>query len=201
MTPSRSLQFALLPRAPVWLILLLLLAAIGVGVYAYFTTPLPLGLSAIIRTPGGEASFTPTPVPTSVAAIARTAAGQPLILGASSVTVQAVQHSQDLTANNRGGPAGSFTVLEIVLHNAGSQPLAPQLADFRLVDDVGRVYAADMEGTRAVNTSLRRRVISETTVPPSGTLDTLLAFETPPDASGLALRVSLGYGELELPAR
>jgi hypothetical protein len=30
-------------------------------------------------------------------------------------------------------------------------------------------------------------------------MDTLLAFETPPDVNALTLRVSLGYGELELP--
>ena len=41
-------------RAPLWLIFLLILAIIFISVYAYFTTPLPLGLSSVIRTPGGN---------------------------------------------------------------------------------------------------------------------------------------------------
>jgi len=40
-------------RALLWLILLIVLAIIGLGVYGYFTTPLPLGLGAVIKTPGG----------------------------------------------------------------------------------------------------------------------------------------------------
>ena len=36
-------------RAPLWLILLIVLAIVGLGVYGYFTTPLPLGLSSVIR--------------------------------------------------------------------------------------------------------------------------------------------------------
>jgi hypothetical protein len=36
-------------------------------------------------------------------------------------------------------------------------------------------------------------------VPPSGSLNTLLAFETPVDANALVLRVNLGYGDVELP--
>ena len=43
----------LMVRAPLWLILLLILAIVGLGVYAYFTTPLPFGLSSVIQTPGG----------------------------------------------------------------------------------------------------------------------------------------------------
>ena len=73
------------------------------------------------------------------------------------------------------------------------------MANFRLVDDRGRVYAVDPEATRTVNTTNRRRVIFDSTVPPSGRVDTLLAFETPADATALVLRVSLGYGEVELP--
>jgi len=42
-------------RTPSWLIVLLLLVVVGVGIYGYFTTPLPFGLSSVIRTPGGAA--------------------------------------------------------------------------------------------------------------------------------------------------
>ena len=188
-------------RAPIWLILLLLLAALGVGVYAYFTTPLPYGLSAIIRTPGGE-SFTPaTATPVANAPAGRTAAGQPLVLGATSIQVQSVLRNQDLTAGGRGGPPGSFTVLDLVVQNTGSQPLTAQPADFRLVDERGRVYAVDLEATRDVNATAKRRVLFDASVPPTASLATLLAFETASDAVSLSLRVSLGYGELELPPR
>ena len=126
-------------------------------------------------------------------------AGQPLVLGATNVVVQSVQRNQDLTTGGRSGPVGSFTVVDIELQNSGSEPLTPQMANFRLVDDRGRVYAVDPEATRTVNTTNRRRVIFDSTVPPSGRVDTLLAFETPADATALVLRVSLGYGEVELP--
>jgi len=184
-------------RAPLWLIAVLILAAIGVGVYAYLTTPLPFGLSSVVRTPGGETAITPTP--TAVAAGPRTPAGQALILGATSVTVQSIQRNVDLAANNRGGPAGSFTVLEIVVQNAGTEPLIPRPTDFRLLDDRGRSYAVDTEATRSVNTTGKRRVLFDAGVPPSGSLTTLLAFETPLDANALLLRVSVGYGDVELP--
>jgi len=187
-----------LVRAPLWLIVLLLLAAIGVGVYAYFTTPLPLGLSSVVRTPGGESAF-PTPVPSVAPVGARTPAGQALVLGATSVVVQSVLRNQDLTANNRGGPPGLYTVLDVTIQNAGTMPLMPKPTDFLLQDDRGRIYAIDPEATRAVNSSARRRILFDASVPPTANLQTLLAFETPVDASALTLRVNLGYGDLELP--
>jgi hypothetical protein len=185
-------------RAPLWLILLLVLAIVGLGVYGYFTTPLPFGLSSVIQTPGGGA-LAPATATRSTPAGTRTVAGQPLVLGATSVVIQSVQRNEDLTTGGRGGPSGAFTVVEIELQNGGSEPLTPQPANFRLVDDRGRVYAVDPEATRTVNASSRRRVIFDSTVPPAGRVDTLLAFETPADATALTLRVSLGYGEVELP--
>ena len=188
-------------RAPFWLIGLLLLAAILIGVYAYFTTPLPYGLGAYIKTPGGEnvAVSTPSAPEAAAASNARAAAGQPLVLGAARLMVQSVQRNQDLTANNRGGPPGTFTVVDVVLQNSGTEPLSPQVADFRLLDDRGRTYAIDPEATRSSNAFGRRRNLFEASVPPGGQLSTLLAFETPPDANATSLRVQLGYGEAELP--
>jgi uncharacterized protein DUF4352 len=188
-------------RAPLWLIGLLLLAAIFIGFYAYFTTPLPYGLGEFIKTPGGEAVPAATALPTqsAVAANARAPAGQPLLLGAASVMVQGVQRNQDLTTNNRGGPPGSFTVVDVLLQNSGTQPLAPQTADFRLLDDRGRVYAVDPEATRAMNAFSHRRDLFDATVPPGGQVSTYLAFETPPDSNSGTLRVNLGYGEADLP--
>jgi hypothetical protein len=183
-------------RAPLWLIVLTLLAIIGVGVYAYFTAPLPFGLSSTIRTPGGTAAQ-PTPQ-VGVPAGMRTAAGQPLVLGANRVVVQSVQRNADLSTGGRG-IAGSFTLVQIELQNEGSEPLTPQLADFRLVDDRGRLYAVDLEATRSVNTAAKHRVVFDASVPPGGRAVTLLAFETSADANALTLRVRLGYGEVELP--
>lgn len=185
-------------RAPLWLIGLLLLAAIFVGVYAYFTTPLPYGLGEYIKTPGG-ANFPATPVATvgTVAANARAAVGQPLVLGAASVAVQTVQRNQDLTA--RGGPPGSFTVLDLSLQNAGAQPVTAEPSDFRLVDERGREYAIDPEASRALNAAVRRRNLFDASIPPGGQLATYVAFEVPAEASAVALRVQLGYGEAELP--
>ena len=187
-------------RAPLWLIGLLLLAAIGIGVYAYFTTPLPLGLSSVVRTPGGATvASTPTPTQTAAAAGARAPAGQPLVLGASSVTVRAVQRNQDLTANSRGGPAGNFTVVDLEVENAGTQPLSPRMTDFQLIDDRGRTYAVDPEATRSANTFGHRRDIFDASVAPGIQSATFLAFETAADATALTLRVTVGYGELDLP--
>ena len=185
-------------RAPLWLIVLLVVAIVGLGVYGYFTTPLPFGLSSVIQTPGGAAVAPSSPTRVTQAGT-RTAAGQPLVLGATNVVILSVQRNQDLTVGGRGGPVGSFTVVELELQNGGNEPLTPQMANFRLIDDRGRVYAVDAEATRAVNASNRRRVIFDSSVPPSGRVDTLLAFEIPADANALTLRVSLGYGEVELP--
>jgi hypothetical protein len=180
----------------VWLFALVLLAVVGLGVYGYFTTPLPFGLSSLIRTPGGGiASSAPIGVPAG----ARTAAGQPLVLGSTNVVVQAVQRNQDLSNGGRSGPSGAFTVVQVELQNGGSDPLTPLPTAFRLVDDRGRTYAVDPEATRTVNTSTKHRDVFDATVPPGGRLVTLLAFETAPDANALTMRVSLGYGEVELP--
>src|SRR5215510_14153725 len=185
-------------RTPPWIFLLLFLVIIGVGVYGYFTTPLPFGLSSVIRTPGGSAAPPAASGPASTGA--RTTAGQPLVLGATNVVVQATQRNQDLTPATRGGgPAGSFTVVQIEVQNGGHDPLTPKPENFKLVDDNGRTYAVDPEATRAVNASTRHRNLFEATVPPAARLSTLLAFETPADVGGLTLRVSLGYGEVELP--
>ena len=185
-------------RAPLWLIFLILLAVVGLAVYAYFTTPLPLGLSTVIRTPGGANAPNPAPL-VGVPAGVRTAAGQPLVLGATNVVVQTVQRNQDISSAGRAGPTGSFTLVQIELQNGGSEPLTPQLGDFRLVDDRGRLYAVDLEATRAVNATAKHRVLFDASVPPGGRTMTLLAFETAADANALTLRVRLGYGEVELP--
>jgi hypothetical protein len=185
-------------RAPLWLILLIVLAIVGLGVYGYFTSPLPLGLSSVIRTPGGSNVAAPTGTAVSVPAGARTAAGQPLVLGATNVLVQTVQRNQDLSPGGRG-PAGTFTVVQIELQNSGSEPLSPQPTDFRLVDDRGRAYAIDPEATRSVNVTAKHRYLFDASVPPGGRLTTLLAFETAADAGALTLRVRLGYGDVELP--
>jgi hypothetical protein len=189
-------------RVPFWLIGVLLVAAIFVGIYAYFTTPLPYGLSSVISTPGG-ANQPQRPVPTlsAAAANARASAGQPLLLGAASVLVQSVQRNQDLTANNRGGPPGSFTVVDVVLQNAGAEPLSPEPSNFRLLDERGRAFAIDAEATRSSNSFAHRRNLFDASVPPGGQLSTYLAFETPPDSNASSLRVQLGYGEAELPTQ
>jgi hypothetical protein len=176
---------------------LLVLAIVGIGVYGFFTTPLPFGLSSVIRTPGG-ASVASSSAPVGVPAGTRTAAGQPLVLGATNVVIQGIQRNQDLSAGGRG-PTGAFTLVTLELQNDGSEPLTPQTADFRLVDDRGRLYAIDLEATRAVNASTKHRVLFDTSVPPGGRTATVLAFETAPDANALTLRVRLGYGEVELP--
>ena len=184
-------------RAPPWLIALLILVIVGVGIYGYFTTPLPFGLSAVIRTPGGG-NITPPPGSPPAAAGTRTGVGQPLVLGAATVVIQTTTRNQDVAATSRG-PAGSFTVILLELQNGGTEPLTPKADDFRLVDDRGRRYAVDLEATRAVNATARHRVLFDATVPPSGRVMTLLAFETPADVGALTLRVALGYGEVELP--
>jgi hypothetical protein len=90
-------------------------------------------------------------------------------------------------------------LVQIELQNGGSEPVTPQSADFRLVDDRGRLYAVDLEATRSVNAATKHRMVFDLSVPPGGRLATLLAFETAPDANALTLRVRLGYGEVELP--
>lgn len=187
-------------RAPLWLIALLLLLIVGIGVYAYFTTPLPFGLSSVIRTPGGAgAGRGGASAPAPVAPSARAASGQPLTLGALSVAVQGVTRGQDFTSGGGRGPAGSFTLVLVDLQNDGAEPVVPAAGDFRLVDERGREYAVDVEATRSAAQLVRRRTPFEATVPPSGRLLSVLAFETAPDAGALTLRVQLGYGELELP--
>lgn len=196
-------EFAGLIRAPLWLIGLLIVAAIGVGVYAYFTTPLPYGLGELVRTPGG-ASVPTTTLPTQSAAqgaqAGRAPAGQPLMLGAASVLVTSIAHNQDLTADGRGGPPGSFTLIEVQVTNSGTEPLTPSISDFRLVDDRGRVYAVDAEATQSTNAFNHRRDLFQASVPPGATLDTFLAFETAADANPQTLHVVMGYGDAVLPA-
>jgi len=182
-------------RAPAWLIALLVLVIVGIGVYGYFTTPLPFGLSSVVRTPGGSAAPPGSPPPP---AGARTAVGQPLVLGATNIAVQSTARNQDIAASAKG-PAGLFTVVQLDVQNGGNEPLVPKIEDFRLVDDRGRRYAVDLEATRAVNTAAKRRVLFDSSVPPGGDTVTLLAFETPSDIGALTLRVALGYGEVELP--
>jgi len=183
-------------RTPSWLIVLLLLVIVGVGIYGFFTTPLPFGLSSVIRTPGGANVAPATTAPTPSV---RTSAGQPLVLGALNVVIQAAQRNQDLSANNRGGPPGSFTVVQVELQNSGNEPIAAQPMDFRLMDDRGRTFAVDQEASRAANSAAKHRSLFEATVPPGGRFTTLLAFETPADVGALTLHVALGYGDAELP--
>lgn len=174
-----------------------MLAIIGLGVYAYFTTPLPFGLSSVVHTPGG--ANVPPPSSTGGApAGTRTAAGQPLGLGVVNVVVENVQRNQDLSAAAHG-PPGSFTLVTIQVQNNGNEPLMTVPADFRLVDERGRVYAVDLDATSAASTAARHRVIFDASVPPAGQTVTVLAFETAPDINALTMRVTLGYGELELP--
>jgi hypothetical protein len=187
-------------RAPLWLLGLLIVAAIGVGVYAYYTTPLPYGLGELISTPGGgNAPVGALPTAAAGTPTGRTPAGQPLQLGAASVMVTSIARNQDLTADGRGGPPGSFTLVDVLLANAGSEPLTPTSADFRLIDDRGRTYAVDVEATRSTNAFNHRRDVFQASVPPGARVATYLAFETTADANPQTLRVVMGYGEAVLP--
>ena len=193
-------------RAPLWVMGLLLVAIVALVGYGYFTTPLPLGLCGSVRAPGcaagaagGEAAGGPRQ--TAATPTSRASAGQPLALGAVTITLQSVERNQELTgtAATPAGPVGSFSAVFLSIQNAGSESLSLQPSNFRLIDERGRTYAVDVEATRAVCTRARRRAPFEATVPPGGRLDTGLAFEPASDAGSLALRVSLGYGELALP--
>jgi Domain of unknown function (DUF4352) len=184
-------------RAPLWLLVLLFLVIVGIGVYGYFTTPLPFGLSSVIRTPGGSNAATTTSSAGGPPGT-RTAAGQTLILGSTNVVIQAVQRNQDLSNGGRG-PTGLFTLLQVELQNGGSESLSPRASDFRLIDDRGRAYAVDADATRQANAAAKHRDPFEATVPPGGRLTTVLAFETVNDTNPLSLRVTLGYGDIELP--
>jgi hypothetical protein len=170
-------------------------------VYGFFTQPLPFGLSGVVRNPGAGAGTTASSGAsgTAVSAAARTSAGQPLSLGAVSVVVEGVQRNQDLASSPGRGPAGSFTILMLQVRNAGNEPVTLRPADFRLADDRGRAYAVDVEATRAAAQVAKRRAPFETSVPPGSRLATVLAFESASDSQNLSLRVTLGYGELELP--
>jgi Domain of unknown function (DUF4352) len=185
-------------RAPLWFIGLLVVAAIFVGVYAYLTTPLPFGLSGVIRTPASS-SAAPVATQPNGTPTGRAGAGQPLALGSASVVVQAVQRNQDLTAADRGGPPGVFTVVDLQVANAGSEPLNALPSDFRLIDDQGRIYAIDPDATRSENAFGHRRNLFDASVPPGGVVSSFLAFQTTPNTNAATLRVQLGYGELELP--
>lgn len=188
-------------RTPTWLIVLLLLAILGLGVYGYFTTPLPFGLSGVIRTPGGSAAAPSAATGSTVAMApgARAEPGQALTLGAVRVAATEVQRRQDLTAGATRGPAGSFTVVQVEVQNGGRDPLALRPDDFRLFDERGRSYAVDVEASRAASQAARHRPPFEASVPPGGQAAMALAFETAADAGALTLRVGLGYGELQLP--
>jgi hypothetical protein len=183
-------------RTPLWVFVVLLVLIIVIGVYAYFTTPLPLGLSSVIRTPGGANVAVPTPSP---APGARTSAGQTLVLGSTSVIIDSVQRNQDLSQGGRGGPAGLFTIVQIDIQNDSSQSLVPQATSFELIDERGRAYAVDLETTRTLNAAARHRTLFDATVPPGSRTTTLLVFETTPETNATSLRVSLGSGDLELP--
>ncbi len=198
MWSRRCARIRKLIRAPLWFIGLLIVAAILVGVYAYLTTPLPFGLSAVIATPG-RGSTAPVATQANATPAGRAAAGQPLTLGSTNIVVLAVQRNQDLTTADRGGPPGVFTVLDLQVQNAGSEPLTPMPTDFRLVDDQGRVYAVDAEATRSENVFGHRRDVFDASVPPGGVVSTFVAFQTTPSANASTLRVHLGYGELDLP--
>jgi hypothetical protein len=92
-----------------------------------------------------------------------------------------------------------FTVLDVQLQNAGAEPLSVTTSSFRLVDDQGRIYAIDPDATRSENAFGHRRNIFDASVPPGGAMSTFLAFQTTQNANVAALRVQLGYGELQLP--
>lgn len=182
---------------PSWVIAAALILLVGLGVYGFFTQPLPFGLSSVVNNPGGQAAR-PAQAPVQQAPGARVGATQPLGLGAVTVGVLGVQRGQSLSTSNRG-PATAYTVALVVIQNGGLEPLVLQPTAFSLIDERGRRYAVDVEASRAGATAAQKRPPFESTVPPGGRLETTLAFETAPDAGALTLRVSLGYGEVELP--
>ena len=188
-------------------LLLALVLLVGVGLWGYFTAQLPLGLSTVLRPPGGPPAtpITSSTQPDGPAAGGRVAAGQPLAVGAVTVSVQGVQRRQEVATPAasgglpRGGPPGAFAIVLIAVQNDGREPLELRATDFRLQDERGRGYGVDLEASRSASQAARRRPPFEASVPPGGRVETALAFEAAPDAGALTLRVALGYGELELP--
>jgi Domain of unknown function (DUF4352) len=193
--PARTYNQPPMRRAPPRLVITAVLIVLGLLVYGYFTQPLPLGLSSVVRNPGATSGASGGSVPPT----ARAGAGQPLTLGAVTVAIDSVDRNQDLSTGATHGPPGAFTLVQLHIQNGGSASLTLQPTDFELVDDRARAYAVDVEATRAAAQVGRRRYPFEATVPPGSRLSTVLAFEPGADSSNLALRATLGYGEVALP--
>ena len=193
---ARPLYSPAMRAAPAWAIVLLLLVIVGLGIYAYFTTPLPFGLSAVIRTPGGA----------NVPAGAEHTRRYPRRADRGRSAAGAGRHQRGHPDRPAQPGLPEVSAIPRLVHGAldraakqRQRAALPAAQHFRLIDDRGRNYAIDIEATRAANESGGRRYLFEASVPPGGRFPTFLAFETPADVAGLTLRVTLGYGELELP--
>ena len=175
--------------------ILVLIVLIVAFVWGYFTQQLPFGWSRSLPSPVSLGTGAP-PV------AGRSDAGQPATLGAISYVVTAAERNQDLLPSGQGEEAvkSTFLVLHLQIRNSGREPITPAIESFQLQDAQGRRYGADPEASRAAAGVLKRRVPG-TAVQPGSTLSTALAFEVPPDASGLALRLTLGSALMELPER
>jgi hypothetical protein len=192
----RLYNHAPMRRAPPRLVIGGILIVLALLVYGYFTQPLPFGLSSLVRNPGaGSGAAAGAPVSPTV----RTSAGQPLSLGAVTIAIENIDRNQDLTSSQIHGPPGAFTLVQLQIQNSGNASITPQATDFVLVDERGRTFAVDVEATRAAATAAKRRYPFEATVSPGSSLQTLLAFQPGSDSSNLALRATLGYGEVGLP--
>ncbi len=169
---------------------------IAVGIWGYITSSLPAPLPAWHRTSPGAATTSPnTPAEQGPTA----SVGKSFTFGHLQYVIEKTERSGDITQGSTSlKSAGSFFLVYLTARNQGKQPVSLAPADFALEDSQGREFTLNREATKlAGQVSETGDFLGEALQPGLGRRG-VLVFDVPQSASGLTLRLSNGYLDVNL---
>lgn len=179
---------------------LLLLIVIGVALFlwGYFTSDFPAPLPARHRaTSAAMPSPTGTGTPGTQGLQAQP--GHPFIYGNGLYTVEKMERvAQVGQGGNSVTASGSFLLVFLSVTNQGQEPLSFSPSDFSLRDKQGRTFTLHSEATKLASLANQKSDLFSEALQPGLSRETVLAFDVPKESSGLSLRLSSGYLDVNL---
>jgi hypothetical protein len=175
------------------IMILLGVAIVGLVTYGYFTSSLPAPFPARNRPP---AETTP---PIAGSQQSQAQADRPFAYGSVLYSIGNTSRVEEVRQSGVSFKAsGIFLLINVELTNQGREPVALHPSDFVLHDSLGREFSVHQAAAKTAAAVYDKADIFTAALQPGLTVEGVLIFDVPKQATGLVLRISKGYLDVKL---
>ena len=176
------------------IMILLSIAIIAVFTWGYFTNDLPAPLPSY-----KPRTTTTAPITTSTTTTSEFQLNKPFTFGNAQYTITKIELVSELQSGTTTvTTTGSYLLVFLTVLDEGTEPLTLNPGDFTIIDNKGRTFTLNQEATRIAALSNKKSNILTESLQPGLSQEGIIAFEVPANTSGIALRLSNGYVQVNL---